>query len=64
MGKKVIEEVAKNIKSFFQESARAEKDDEKWDDKEDGSLGMVHVRNPLGGDYSSQVHDTNNGSGG
>lgn len=64
LGKKVMEEVAKNLRSFFQESANAEKEDDKWDDQNDGALGMVHVRNPLGGDYSSQVHDTNNGAGG
>jgi hypothetical protein len=60
LGKKVIEEIAKNIKSFFQESAEAEREEDKWDDQDSGALGMVHVRNPLGGDYSSQVHDGQN----
>lgn len=61
LGQKVIEEIVENIKSFFKESAEAEKEDDVWDDNSD-SMGMVHVRNPLGGDYSSQVHD--GGSGG
>lgn len=59
IGHKLMEEVIKKIKSFFKESAQAEKEEDEWDDDGD-SMGMVHVRNPLGGDYSSQVHDGNN----
>lgn len=61
LGQKVMEEVANNLRAFFKESAAAEKQEDQWDD-EDGSMGMVHVRNPLGGDYSSQVHDAGHGS--
>lgn len=56
LGQKLTEEIVKNIRAFFKESAEAEKEEDKWDDDGD-SMGMVHVRNPLGGDYSSQVHD-------
>lgn len=63
LGQKVVKEIVESIKSFFKESAAAEKEDN-WSDRDDGALGMVHVRNPLGGDYSSQVHNTNNGAGG
>lgn len=55
LGHKVIEEIVENINSFFKESAEAEKKENDWGDEEDGTLGMVHVRNPLGGDYSSMV---------
>jgi len=56
LGQKLMEEVVENIRAFFKESANAEKEEDRWDDDGD-SMGMVHVRNPLGGDYSSQVHD-------
>lgn len=61
LGKKIIEEIVESIRSFFKESANAERQEDRWDDDGD-SMGMVHVRNPMGGDYSSQVHD--GGSGG
>jgi hypothetical protein len=63
LGKKVMEEIAKSLHVFFKESAEAEKEEDKWDG-EGGTMGMVHVRNPLGGDYSSQVHDGSSGGGG
>lgn len=59
LGHKLMEEIVQNIRAFFKESAEAEREEEQWDDDGD-SMGMVHVRNPLGGDYSSQVHDGNN----
>jgi hypothetical protein len=59
LGHKLMEEIIHNIRAFFKESADAERSEDKWDDDGD-SMGMVHVRNPLGGDYSSQVHDGNN----
>ena len=61
LGHKVMEEIVANIRAFFKESADAEREEDKWDDDGD-SMGMVHVRNPLGGDYSSQVHDAGHGS--
>ncbi len=61
LGNKMMQEIIHNLKSFFQESAAAEREEDKWDDDGD-SMGMVHVRNPLGGDYSSQVHDGGHGS--
>jgi hypothetical protein len=62
IGHKLMEEVIQSIRAFFKESAEAERQEDKWDDDGD-TMGMVHVRNPLGGDYSSQVHD-GGGSGG
>lgn len=56
LGKKVIKEVIDTLNAFFKESARVEKEADKWDDED--SIGSVHVRNPLGGDYSSMVQDT------
>jgi GGDEF domain-containing protein len=59
LGRKVMEEVAKTLRNFFQESAQAEKQEDQWDDD---AMGQVHVRNALGGDYSSQVTNST-GSG-
>lgn len=56
LGKKLSEEIVNTLHAFFKESASAEKEEDEWDDDGD-SMGMVHIRNPLGGDYSSQVHD-------
>ena len=60
LGKKIMHEIIDSIKLFFKESARIEKKEDDWDDEE--SMGSVHVRNPLGGDYSSMVTDPNFGS--
>jgi hypothetical protein len=56
IGEKVMEMVVKEIRAFFEESAEAEHGDEEQEKRDDG-LGMVHIRNPLGGDYSSMVHE-------
>jgi len=62
LGKKVMETMVKELHAFFDESSTAEKDaDNFMGDGSEGGLGMVHVRNPLGGDYSSQVHEPNGG---
>lgn len=53
LGKKVMEEIVQNIKAFFKESAKAEKEEDTWGD-DDGTVGSVQIRNPLGGDYSAQ----------
>jgi hypothetical protein len=58
VGPKVMEMIAKEFKAFFDESAKAEKDRNFTDqNKDNDALGSVHIRNPLGGDYSSMVHD-------
>lgn len=54
IGGKIIEMIAKELKSFFHESAKAEKPNISSDDS--GIMGSVHIKNPLGGDYSSMVH--------
>ena len=54
IGEKMAKVTANEIRAFFKESERAEKDDEKNDDD---SLGQVYVRNPLGGDYANTVKD-------
>jgi hypothetical protein len=58
VGQKVMEMVAKELRSFFEESADAEKQkDSKDSDKEQDGLGQVHIRNPQGGDYSSMTNE-------
>ena len=58
LGNKMIKEILKCLRTFFKESSKAEKDEGKWNDTE--SMGMISIRNPLGGDYSSLVHDGTN----
>jgi hypothetical protein len=57
IAQKVLETVANELRAFFKESSRAEKALEKGDMDRDGALGMVYIRNPLGGDYSNMVMD-------
>ena len=60
VGPKVMEMIITELRSFFEESAEAEKERYQSDDQgtdKDGALGKVHIRNPLGGDYSSMVHE-------
>lgn len=58
IGQKVMEMVAKELRAFFEESADAEKQkaDQEMGKEQDG-LGMVSVRNPQGGDYSTMTHE-------
>jgi hypothetical protein len=58
VGSKVMEIITKEFRAFFDESAKAEKERNVADQgAENDALGSVHIRNPLGGDYSSMVHD-------
>jgi len=55
VAKEVTKTIADEMRAFFKESARSEKELER--DDGEGGLGMVYIRNPLGGDYSSMVTD-------
>jgi hypothetical protein len=53
VGQQVMEMVTKELRGFFEESAEAEKEqaDREMNGEKDG-MGMVHVRNPQGNDYT------------
>lgn len=59
IGGKVLQMVAQELHTFFEESAKAEKPNAENEKDLDG-MGSVHIRNPLGGDYSSMVHALDN----
>jgi hypothetical protein len=60
IGKKVMEMVAKELRTFFKESASAEKDKATEDmGMERDGLGTINVRNPQGGDANSMTQDSN-----
>lgn len=56
IGNQVMELVAKELRAFFEESAEAEQDKSDQEVDKDG-LGMVNIRNPQGGDYSSMTNE-------
>lgn len=55
IGHKVMEMVAKELRSFFEESAEIENNQEP--EKDQNGLGMVQIRNPQGGDYSTMTNE-------
>jgi hypothetical protein len=58
IGHKVMTMIADELRSFFEESAEAEREENGLDaNKQNDTLGQVSIRNPQGGDYSSMTNE-------